>query len=110
MQLIRGTTKLLGVIGDPIEHSLSPVMQNAALAHMDLDYVYLPLPVKTADLGVAIAGFNAIGLVGFNVTIPHKQGIRFGAPSRVGAARILMWKALLLPCKLTTAIGVKLHH
>lgn len=75
MQLITGTTKLLGVIGEPIEHSLSPVMQNAAIAHMDLDYVYLPLPVKTADLGVAIAGFNAIGLVGFNVTIPHKQAI-----------------------------------
>jgi len=75
MQLITGTTKLLGVIGEPIEHSLSPVMQNAAIAHMDLDYIYLPLPVKTADLGVAIAGFNAIGLVGFNVTIPHKQAI-----------------------------------
>jgi len=75
MQLITGTTKLLGVIGDPIEHSLSPVMHNAAIAHMGSDYVYLPLPVKTADLGVAIAGFNAIGLVGFSVTIPHKQTI-----------------------------------
>ena len=75
MQLITGTTKLLGVIGDPIEHSLSPVMHNAAIAHMGLDYVYLALPVKAADLGVAIAGFNAIGLVGFSVTIPHKQAI-----------------------------------
>jgi shikimate dehydrogenase len=61
MQLITGTTKLLGVIGDPIEHSLSPVMHNAAIAHMGSDYVYLPLPVKTADLGVAIAGFRAWG-------------------------------------------------
>jgi shikimate dehydrogenase len=75
MQLIRGTTKLLGVIGDPIEHSLSPVMHNAAIAKLGLDYVYLPLPVKSADLGVAIAGFQTIGLVGFNVTIPHKQAI-----------------------------------
>jgi shikimate dehydrogenase len=75
MQLITGTTKLLGVIGDPIEHSLSPVMHNAAIAHMGLDFVYLPLPVKPADLGVAIAGFNAISLVGFSVTIPHKQAI-----------------------------------
>ena len=84
MQLITGTTKLLGIIGDPVEHSLSPVMYNAALyalqqrsanAHLDLDYVYLPLPVKAAALGVAIAGFNAIGLVGFSVTIPHKQAI-----------------------------------
>jgi shikimate dehydrogenase len=75
MQLITGTTKLLGVIGDPIEHSLSPVMHNAALAHMGVDYVYLALPVKPADLDVAIAGFNAINLVGFSITIPHKQAI-----------------------------------
>ncbi|HEY9636216.1 MAG TPA: shikimate dehydrogenase [Coleofasciculaceae cyanobacterium] len=75
MQQITGTTKLLGVIGDPIEHSLSPVMHNAAIAHLDLDYVYLPLPVKSADLDVAIAGFKSIGLVGFSITIPHKQAI-----------------------------------
>ena len=75
MQLITGTTKLLGVIGDPIEHSLSPVMHNAAITHMGVDYVYLALPVKPADLEVAIAGFKAINLVGFSITIPHKQAI-----------------------------------
>lgn len=96
MQLITGKTKLLGVIGDPIEHSLSPVMQNAALKHMGLDYVYLPLQVVTADLGVAIAGFNAIGLVGFNVTIPHKQAIlpllsEISADARVVGAVNTVW-------------------
>ena len=75
MQLIKGTTKLLGVIGDPIEHSLSPVMHNAAIAALGVDYVYLPIPVKIADLSIAIAGFKAIGLSGFSVTIPHKQTI-----------------------------------
>lgn len=74
-QVITGKTKLLGVIGHPIEHSRSPVMHNAAIAHLNLDYVYLPLPVKPDDLEIAIAGFAAIGLVGFNVTIPHKQAI-----------------------------------
>jgi shikimate dehydrogenase len=73
--MIQGTTKLLGVIGYPVEHSLSPVMHNAALAHLGLDYVYLPLPVRSEDLSTAIAGFEAIGLVGFSVTIPHKQAI-----------------------------------
>lgn len=72
---ITGKTKLLGVIGDPIEHSLSPVMHNAALAEMGLDYVYIPLPVSARNLTDAIAGFTAIDLVGFNVTIPHKQTI-----------------------------------
>ena len=75
MQLITGTTKLLGVIGNPVEHSLSPVMHNAAIAQLGLDFVYLPLPVESADLSKAIAGLEAINLVGFNVTIPHKQAI-----------------------------------
>ena len=74
-QLITGKTKMLGVIGHPVEHSLSPVMHNAAIATLKLDYVYLPLPVRPEDLQIAIAGFAAIGLIGFNVTIPHKQAI-----------------------------------
>jgi shikimate dehydrogenase len=70
---ITGKTKLLGVIGDPIGHSLSPVMHNATLAAMQLDYVYVPFGIKAESLATAIAGFEAIGVVGFNVTIPHKQ-------------------------------------
>ncbi|MBD3881205.1 shikimate dehydrogenase [Phormidium tenue FACHB-886] len=73
--MITGTTQLLGVIGHPIEHSLSPVMHNAAIAALGINAVYLPLPVSPADLPAAIAGFRAIGLRGFNVTIPHKQAI-----------------------------------
>lgn len=81
-KLITGRTKLLGVIGHPVEHSLSPVMHNAALAklvvdiaQLKLDYVYLPFPIAPENLEVAIAGFAAIGVVGFSVTIPHKQAI-----------------------------------
>ncbi|MFB2894282.1 shikimate dehydrogenase [Aerosakkonemataceae cyanobacterium BLCC-F50] len=73
--MITGKTKLLGVIGDPIEHSLSPVMHNAAIANLQLDYVYLPFPIKAEDLPKAISGFTAISLTGFSVTIPHKQAI-----------------------------------
>ncbi|WP_102166365.1 shikimate dehydrogenase [Fischerella thermalis] len=73
--MITGKTKLLGVIGYPIEHSLSPVMHNAAIAQLGIDYVYLPFPIKPEDLHTAIQGFAAIGVVGFSVTIPHKQAI-----------------------------------
>ncbi|NEQ32023.1 MAG: shikimate dehydrogenase [Leptolyngbya sp. SIO4C5] len=73
--MITGTTQLLGVIGQPVEHSLSPVMHNAAIAHLGADFVYLPLPVSRDRLPEAIAGFEAIGLRGFNITIPHKQAI-----------------------------------
>ncbi|MEH1975535.1 MAG: shikimate dehydrogenase [Nostoc sp.] len=72
---ITGKTKLLGVIGHPVEHSLSPVMHNAAIAQLELDYIYLPFPIEPQNLEVAIAGFAAVGVVGFSVTIPHKQAI-----------------------------------
>jgi shikimate dehydrogenase len=72
---VNGETRLLGVIGYPIAHSLSPAMHNAAIAHLNANYVYLPLPVKPEDLERAIAGFRAIDLQGFSVTIPHKQAI-----------------------------------
>jgi shikimate dehydrogenase len=75
MPQITGTTKLLGVIGDPIAHSLSPVIHNAAIDRLDLDCVYVAFPVKSIDLATALAGFAAIGVVGCSVTIPHKQAI-----------------------------------
>lgn len=81
MGVITGTTKLLGVVGYPVEHSLSPVIHNAALRKLgcanqkQLDYVYLAFPVKPGDLAVAVTGFAAIGLQGFNLTIPYKQSI-----------------------------------
>jgi len=73
--MITGTTQILGVIGDPIAHSLSPVMHNAAIAHLGVDYVYLPFAITSANLATAIAGFEAIGVRGFSITIPHKQAI-----------------------------------
>ncbi len=75
MLTITGKTKLLGIIGDPVEHSLSPVMHNTAINHLGVDYCYVPFPVKPQDLTTAIAGFSSMGIVGFNVTIPHKQAI-----------------------------------
>ena len=73
--MISGKTKLLGVIGYPIGHSLSPVMHNAALAEMNADFVYVAFPIAPDDLSTAIEGFEAIGVQGFSVTIPHKQTI-----------------------------------
>lgn len=72
---IFGRTKVLGIIGDPISHSLSPVMQNVALAAGQLDYVYVPFAVKPNELGQAVAGLKSLGVCGFNVTIPHKSAI-----------------------------------
>jgi len=70
---IRGTTRLVGVLGDPIAHSRSPAMHNAAFRAMGLDWCYVPLHVTPARLGAAVRGLVALGFVGANVTIPHKE-------------------------------------
>ena len=73
--MINGTTKVIGVIGNPIEHSFSPAMFNAAFKAMNMDYVYVPFKVEKNDLKNAIRGANALGIKGLNVTIPHKQKV-----------------------------------
>ncbi|YAI82126.1 MAG: shikimate dehydrogenase [cyanobacterium endosymbiont of Rhopalodia sterrenbergii] len=75
MSIITGKTKIIGIIGDPVKHSLSPVIHNAAISHLGVDYIYVPFPIRPKDLTTAIAGLASIGMVGFNVTIPHKQAI-----------------------------------
>ena len=69
---ITGKTRVCGIIGDPIEHTLSPVMQNAAFREMGLDYIYLPFKVAEGNLSEAIDGLRALNMAGINVTIPHK--------------------------------------
>lgn len=70
-----GKTKVFCVIGDPIEHSLSPVMHDAAFKHLKLDAVYVAFNVKKERLGDAVRGMRAFGICGMNVTMPHKTAI-----------------------------------
>ncbi|MCL6447169.1 MAG: shikimate dehydrogenase [Armatimonadetes bacterium] len=72
---ISGTTKVCGLIGNPVEHSFSPAMQNAAFSSLGLDYIYVPFLVAPADLGQALAAVRALNLVGVNVTVPHKEKV-----------------------------------
>ena len=72
---VSGKTKLCGVIGDPIEHTMSPVMHNAAFEKLGLDYCYVPFSVKKEELGRAIEGMRALNIRGLNVTIPHKVAV-----------------------------------
>jgi shikimate dehydrogenase len=71
--VIAATTRLVGLIGDPVAGSLSPRMQNAAFAARGLDWAYVPLNVAPEELPAAVAGLRALGFSGANVTIPHKQ-------------------------------------
>ena len=73
--MIGAKTKLLALIGDPVGHSLSPAMHNASFAADGLDLVYVALNVGTDDLPDAVRGAAALGLRGFNVTMPHKRAM-----------------------------------
>jgi shikimate dehydrogenase len=68
-------TKLVGIMGYPIRHSLSPVMHNAAFESMGLDYCYIPLEVEPRRIRPAVNALRSLGFFGFNVTIPHKRRI-----------------------------------
>ena len=63
-------TKLVCLLGKPVEHSLSPAMQNAGFTEKKINYVYLAF--ETDDLGKAILGLRELGVVGFNITMPYK--------------------------------------
>jgi shikimate dehydrogenase len=73
--LISGKTRICALIGDPVEHTMSPAMHNAAFKKLGLDYIYLPFKVKPEKLTDAVAGLRALNVRGFNVTIPHKVSI-----------------------------------
>jgi shikimate dehydrogenase len=72
---IGGATRLVGVIGWPIRHSLSPAIHNAAFSALGLDWVYVALPVAPNDVVGALLGLRALGFAGANVTMPHKSEI-----------------------------------
>lgn len=75
MTQINGKTKLLGVFGYPIEHSRSPVMQNALLDHLNINAAYVPLSFLPEQLPNAIQAFRTFGFIGANVTLPFKESI-----------------------------------
>ena len=72
---LSGKTRLLGVIGHPIVHTLSPKMHNASFEASGSDYVYVAMDVRPEYLRAAVDGLRALGFRGFNVTMPHKEAI-----------------------------------
>jgi len=73
--MIRGTTAVYGIFGDPVAHSLSPPMQNRAFAAAGIDAIYVPYHVRPEGLPAAVAGMRSLGIRGVNVTVPHKEAI-----------------------------------
>ena len=72
---IEGTTRVVGIFGDPVDHSLSPRMHNAAFRALGLDYVYVPFRPVRAGIRAAVEAIRTLGLVGVNVTVPFKEDV-----------------------------------
>jgi len=68
-------TKIIGLIGHPIKHTYSPLIHNMAFDLLGLNYIYLPFDIPLSNLKSAVKGMVALGIKGFNVTIPHKENI-----------------------------------
>ncbi|MGI8707132.1 MAG: shikimate dehydrogenase [Actinomycetota bacterium] len=73
--MLRGQSHFAGILGWPLEHTLSPPIHNAAFRRIGLDWIYLAFPVPPENLGAAVAGLRALGCTGANVTMPHKEAV-----------------------------------
>jgi shikimate dehydrogenase len=95
--MINGSTGLVGLLGNPVQHSLSPAMQNAALQALGLNWRYLALPCEEKALAQVMKGLRAVGCHGLNVTIPHKQAVTSLCSQLSTAARRLQAVNTLIP-------------
>ena len=73
--MISSKTSFIALIGDPVSHSLSPIMQNAALQYLGLDLIYIAIPCKDKDLELVLNSLKKINCRGLNITIPHKEKV-----------------------------------
>ncbi len=94
---INGSTSLFGILGNPVSHSLSPIMHNAALSAMDYNGVYLPMQVE--NLADGVRGLRALGFTGVSVTVPHKEEIMSlidevdSTAEKIGAVNTLLFRS-----------------
>jgi len=93
---ISGRTKFVAIFGDPVEHTLSPAMHNAAFAELGMDNAYIPFHIEPGRLGEAVRALKALGIVGANITVPHKERVMEfldevdGEAARMGAVNTVV--------------------
>jgi len=73
--MISSKTSFIALIGNPVSHSLSPIMQNAAFQYLGLDLIYIAIPCRDKDLGLVLSSLKKINCKGLNITIPHKEKV-----------------------------------
>lgn len=86
---VSGNTRIAGVIGQPVRHSLSPAIHNAAYDACGLDWVYVAMEVASGTVPEALAGMRALGIAGLSVTMPHKEAVFEAVDELTPAARAM---------------------
>ena len=95
--MVNGRTSLYGIIGNPVAHSLSPIMHNAAFSALGLNGIYVPMPLQ--KVGDGVKGLAALGFIGVSVTVPHKEAVMEyldevdPVARRIGAVNTLLFRA-----------------
>lgn len=108
---ISGSTKLAAAIGDPVRHSLSPLIHNAGFAELGLDWVYLALPVAAGNGAAAIEAMRTFDISGLSVTMPHKDAVAAAvdrqspAVESLGACNCVYWQSDQLVGDNTDGVG-----
>lgn len=74
-ETVRGTSRVCGILANPVEHSMSPMLQNLYARCTGTDFIYVPFKVKEEELQAAVSGAFALNISGMNVTVPHKQAV-----------------------------------
>src|SRR5664279_6552493 len=96
---LSAATAVVGVIGDPVSQSLSPLLHNAAFAEMGIDWVSVGFTVTPGSVAVALEGARALGIKGLSVTMPHKDAVaglvdrRTALADRLGAVNCVVNEA-----------------
>lgn len=109
---LSGATRLCGVVGSPVRHSLSPTLHNAAYAALGLDWAYVAFEVDPGELAPAVSGAKALGLVGLSVTMPFKEQAaalanrRSPTARRLGAANTLTFEKGAMVAESTDGDGL----
>ena len=105
MSTITGKTNLVGLIGQPVNHSLSPIMHNAAYAEMGIDWCYVAIACDKTNLKHVITALRLINFKGLNVTIPHKQEVLKNCHKLTSVADNIQAVNTLIPEKHNQWIG-----
>ena len=118
MRDVDGRTRVCGLIGNPVEHTLSPLIHNTLAEYTEKNLIYVPFSVEADRLEAAVRGAYALHILGLNVTVPYKSAVIpyleevDELAKQIGAVNTLVRceMGLFSPCKVVSRKALSLHN